>query len=136
MNWDQQALEVWVEESACQEEDNMTIAKYARADESKIKAKGSKMIVLIVFINFSLQELSLKMERLNDMIEKKKKLLDNEVIETVSAQIELDKTAENFRRAHEEREQLINQWEQTIMQMKRRDQDMDRGANVMALVYL
>jgi UDP-glucose:O-linked fucose beta-1,3-glucosyltransferase len=70
------------------------------------------------------------MERLHDQMAKKKKLLDNEMIESVTAQIELDKTAECFRRAHQERETLIEQWEQTIQQMRKRDQDMERCTNV------
>lgn len=70
------------------------------------------------------------MDRLHDLMTKKKKLLDNEMIESVTTQIELDKTAESFRTAHREREGLIDQWEQTIHQMRRRDQDMDKCANV------
>lgn len=70
------------------------------------------------------------MERLHDEMTKKKKLLDNEMIESVSAQIELEKTAESFRTAHQGREDLIEQWEQTIHQMRKRDQDMEKCANV------
>ena len=44
---------------------------------------------------------------------------------TLSAQISLDKTAEEFRLAHAERNNLIQQWEHTIEQMQRRDREMD-----------
>ena len=37
-----------------------------------------------------------------------------------------------FRQSHEERQQLINQWEQIINQMRKRDEDMDRTATVRA----
>ena len=61
---------------------------------------------------------------------KKRKGLNNEVTETLTAQIELDKTAEEFRSAHEEREVVMQQWEQIIDQMKRRDQEIDKCAGV------
>lgn len=63
-------------------------------------------------------------------VTKKRKVLDSEVTETITAQIGLDKTAEAFRVAHRDRQELIKQWEQTIDQMRKRDQDMDRCANV------
>lgn len=77
-----------------------------------------------------MQELSLRMEQMHDKMIKKRKLLDTEMTESVTAQIELDKTAENFRKAHHERETFIEQWEQTIHQMRKRDQDMDKCADV------
>lgn len=42
-----------------------------------------------------------------------------------SLQIELDKAAEDFRRVHHERQELIKQWENTIEQMRKRDQEID-----------
>ena len=70
------------------------------------------------------------MEHLHDRVARKKRQLDNEMIEGVTAQIELEKTAESFRRTHQEREELIEQWEQTINQMRKRDHDMLKCADV------
>ena len=69
MNWDQQALEAWLEESARKDEDSMTIQKYSRSDEAKIK------------------ELSLRIEHLTDEAMKKRRTLDHETTETLTAQV-------------------------------------------------
>lgn len=69
MNWDQQALEAWLEESARKDEDSMAIQKYSRHDESKIK------------------ELSLRMERLTEESQKKRRQLDHETTDTLTAQV-------------------------------------------------
>ncbi|GFR92728.1 coiled-coil domain-containing protein 39 [Elysia marginata] len=69
MNWDQQALEAWLEESARKDEDAMTIQKYTRQDESKIK------------------ELSLRMEKLMHEAMNKKNQLDNEMTNTLTSQL-------------------------------------------------
>ena len=37
MNWDQKALEAWLEESAQRDDDAMILQKYTRSDETKIK---------------------------------------------------------------------------------------------------
>ena len=56
--------------------------------------------------------------------------VDLECFVCCTLQIELDKTAEEFRRAHQERHDLIHQWESTIGQMKKRDSDIDKAATV------
>jgi len=44
--------------------------------------------------------------------------------------LELDKTAEDFRRAHLDRQELLSRWQQTIDTMKKRDETMDLLAAV------
>ncbi|XP_074446493.1 coiled-coil domain-containing protein 39 isoform X2 [Larus michahellis] len=46
--------------------------------------------------------------------------------------IELDKTAEDFRRVHQERQEVLRQWENAIQQMQKRDQQIDHCALLIA----
>ncbi|XP_073660024.1 coiled-coil domain-containing protein 39 isoform X4 [Tursiops truncatus] len=116
MNWDQQALEAWLEESAHKDNDALTLQKYARQDDNKIRA------------------LTLQLERLTVECNQRRKVLDNELTETLSAQLELDKAAQDFRNIHNERQELIQQWENTIEQMQKRDRDIDNCALALAKI--
>ncbi|XP_015993517.2 coiled-coil domain-containing protein 39 [Rousettus aegyptiacus] len=114
MNWDQQALEAWLEESARKDSDAFTLQKYAQQDDNKIRV------------------LTLQLEKLTLECNQRRKVLDNELTETLSAQLELDKAAQDFRKIHNERQELIKQWENTIEQMQKRDQDIDNCALAVA----
>mmetsp|Transcript_47153 Transcript_47153/g.63946 ORF Transcript_47153/g.63946 Transcript_47153/m.63946 type:complete len:263 (-) Transcript_47153:1749-2537(-) len=104
MNWNQEELEQWALAARQKEEDNLTLEKYRRADEAKIK------------------ELTLQIEKLTVEVAKKAQELEKEVTETQAAQIELDKTAEEFRRLHSERHQLYLQWQETVENSRKRDE--------------
>lgn len=45
--------------------------------------------------------------------------------DTQAQQIVLDKTAEDFRKLHAERQQLVRQWEAAVQAMQARDRDID-----------
>uniref|UniRef100_A0A663MPD7 Coiled-coil domain-containing protein 39 n=1 Tax=Athene cunicularia TaxID=194338 RepID=A0A663MPD7_ATHCN len=110
MNCDEEVLESWIKESDRKDNDAIAIQKYAQQDEGKLGA------------------LTLQVEKLTMQANQKRKALDHELTETITAQIELDKTAEDFRRVHEERQEVIRQWENAIQQMQKRDQQIDHCA--------
>ncbi|KAM6127511.1 LOW QUALITY PROTEIN: coiled-coil domain-containing protein 39 [Phoenicopterus ruber ruber] len=113
MNCDEEVLESWIKESNRKDNDAITIQKYAQQDEGKLGA------------------LILQVEKLTMQANQKRRALDNELTETVTAQV-LDKTAEDFRRVHQERQEVIRQWENAIQQMQKRDEQIDHCAWLIA----
>jgi len=96
------------------EEDALALEKYTRADEAKIK------------------ELTLQVEKVTQQVAARQAELDHEVTETQAKQIELDKTAEEFRALHRERQQLVRQWQEAIEAMRRRDEEIERASEAFA----
>jgi len=116
VSWDQQALEAWLEESARRDEDALTLKKYSKSDNSKLKS------------------LSLQIDKLTEERQRKRMYLDQEATETHSNEQALDKAAEEFRLEHADRKRLIEEWEKTIEHMLRRDREINASAADLAKV--
>eukprot|EP00928_Gymnodinium_smaydae_P048052 TRINITY_DN320_c0_g2_i1.p1 TRINITY_DN320_c0_g2~~TRINITY_DN320_c0_g2_i1.p1 ORF type:complete len:893 (-),score=305.30 TRINITY_DN320_c0_g2_i1:246-2924(-) len=107
MNWNQEELEQWAIAAKQKEEDELTIEKYKRADDAKVR------------------ELTLAIEKLTFENAQRRKDLEELVTETQAKQIEMDKTAEIFRQLHEDRRKLISQWEEAVNSMQSRDKQLE-----------
>mmetsp|Transcript_108325 Transcript_108325/g.258499 ORF Transcript_108325/g.258499 Transcript_108325/m.258499 type:complete len:884 (+) Transcript_108325:74-2725(+) len=108
MNWNQEELEQWAIAARQKEEDELTLEKYKRADDSKVR------------------ELTLTVEKLTVENSNRRKELDDLVTDTQAKQIEMDKTAELFRQLHDDRKRIIEQWEESVKSMKSRDSQLER----------
>ncbi|KAJ1447057.1 hypothetical protein M885DRAFT_576621 [Pelagophyceae sp. CCMP2097] len=106
MNWNQEELEQWALASKQKEDDDAALQRYTRADEAKV---GS---------------LALNIEKLSKLALAKQIACDAEKTETAARQIELERTADEFRALHAERSRLLRQWQDAIDAASRRDRDI------------
>ena len=75
-----------------------------------------------------INQLALQIEKLTKRDLEIQAQVEAEATETSSRQIELDRTAEEFRVLHAERQKLVQQWKETIEVAARRDQDITKTA--------
>lgn len=102
MNWNQEEFAQWALAAKQKEEDNIALEQYRRQDEVKMR------------------EVTMQLEKLSTEALRKRHELASEVTETQAAQIELNKTAEDFRQLHAERQELVQQWDTAVAAMHRR----------------
>ncbi|KAH7820496.1 putative Flagella associated protein [Monocercomonoides exilis] len=94
------------------EADITAIEKYSSADSSHIR------------------DLQMNLERMQKELSRRKTELEQEVTNTQSLQIELDKTAEDFQKIQKRRHDLVKQFEDLINSMKERDEMIERNREV------
>lgn len=111
MKLNQKELDQWEFEAKQKEEDFQIIQKYQKDDENKIK------------------QMILEKENIVTIIESRKTELDQEITNTRSLQIELDNTADYFRKIHEERTKLLAQWEATLKQVQALDGQIEKATS-------
>ncbi|KAJ3390261.1 Coiled-coil domain-containing protein 39 [Lobulomyces angularis] len=109
LKFSKEELNEWIKVQNEKQDDAATLYKYSKEDDQRIK------------------QLGLTMEKILSEVKKKKSLLNAEVTETQVSQIELDKTTEEFKALHNERQQLIEQWENAIKTMNKRDNEIQES---------
>ena len=116
LNWNQEELEQWASAASREEGDNIALQRYAKEDELKIK------------------ELCLSIEKLTKSLMEKRARLENETAQTKAYQGELERVSDGFKGQHEERKELIKQWQVTIAMMRARDEDIGQISSKYAAV--
>lgn len=103
MNFNQEELEQWDLARKQKEDDGAVIQRYTKADEAKTR------------------DLTFTVEKLSNQVQRKRNELEEEVTATRAAQMELDKSAEDYKVLHHDRQYLLQQWEEAVKAMHLRD---------------
>lgn len=103
VDWSQEEMSQWLQAAAQKEEDAMTVERYRRADEARVK------------------ELGLAIERLAESKAKTESELYKEATETQALQIQLGRAKEEYQREGEDQHRLFEQWDAGIALMAERN---------------
>ncbi|KPA73982.1 hypothetical protein ABB37_09555 [Leptomonas pyrrhocoris] len=104
MDYNQEELEQWDEARRQKEEDELAIAHYSKQDEAKVK------------------QLTQRIEKLEGTVRKQRRELDDEVLATQHVQTELDRVASEYRKLHDDRGNMLDEWEMVVRTITERDE--------------
>lgn len=110
MDFNQEELEQWDEARRQKEEDELAIAQYSKQDEAKLK------------------QLQLTIDKLIKKVAQEQKQLDEEILATQHTQTELDRCADEYRKVHEDRGGLLDDWENVVRTIAERDKAIQIAA--------
>ncbi|EAX92034.1 hypothetical protein TVAG_141510 [Trichomonas vaginalis G3] len=103
----EEQLQQWIQAAKDKEEDFLVLQRYKKEDESKIR------------------QMIYEIEKNQGLVDAKRAELDQEITTTRALQIELDTTASQFRALHNERAELLEQWENTLKQLQSLNDSID-----------
>eukprot|EP01083_Nonionella_stella_P285286 971089_1 len=106
MNWKNEELQQWTLAAKQKEEDQIALEKYQRADELKIK------------------NLNIELETVSNQHRTVKTSLENEITETKAVQVELDATAQEFKKLHSDRNDIIHKWDHSVQNIHKKDEQI------------
>ncbi|AYU81204.1 TPR/MLP1/MLP2-like protein, putative [Leishmania donovani] len=104
LDYNQEELEQWDEARRQKEEDELAIARYCKLDEAKVK------------------QLTQHIEKLETTVRRQRKQLDEEMLATQHVQGELDRVANEYRKLHDDRSGMLDEWEQVVRTIAERDE--------------
>ena len=97
----------WTKAMNSIEEDLAKLSRYFQADEVKVK------------------DLTLKLTKLREKVKVSREELKTASTRSKMAQLALDKSAEEFRGAHKERQEVMKQWESSVELLSKRDAEIE-----------
>ncbi|RNF06262.1 coiled-coil domain containing 39 [Trypanosoma conorhini] len=103
MTFNQDELEQWDLARKQKEADEEAVARYAKDDEVRAR------------------QLNAAVERLEARLRERRRALEEEVMVTRNVQLELDRSAADYRKLHHDRGALLDEWESVVKVIHERD---------------